>query len=115
MGVDMLYIGCCGFCMARQKYYTVFNAIELQDTFYNPLEPEKLKSLVSEAPQGFVFAMKVWQAISHPSTNLLYSGTTFTWVSTIASTIIAKSIASIREAMSTHTPSTNAIAKLYKP
>jgi uncharacterized protein YecE (DUF72 family) len=56
----MLYIGCCGFCMARQKYYTVFNAIELQDTFYNPLEPEKLKSLVSEAPQGFVFAMKVW-------------------------------------------------------
>lgn len=46
--------------MARQKYYTVFNAIELQDTFYNPLEPEKLKSLVSEAPQGFVFAMKVW-------------------------------------------------------
>ena len=74
----MLYIGCCGFCMARQKYYTVFNAIELQDTFYNPLEPEKLKSLASEAPQGFVFAMKVWQAISHPSTNLLYSGTTFT-------------------------------------
>jgi len=65
----MLYIGCCGFCMAKQKYYTVFNAIELQDTFYNPLEPEKLKSLASEVPQGFVFAMKVWQARN----NLRYS------------------------------------------
>jgi uncharacterized protein YecE (DUF72 family) len=74
--------------MARQKYYIVFNAIELQDTFYNLPEPEKLKSLASEALQSFVFAMKVWQAISHPSTDLLYFGTTFTWVSTIASTII---------------------------
>jgi uncharacterized protein YecE (DUF72 family) len=52
--------------MARQKYYTVFNAVELQDTFYNPPEPEKLRSLASEAPQGFVFAMKAWQAVSHP-------------------------------------------------
>ena len=66
MGVDMLYIGCCGFCMARQRYYTVFNAVELQDTFYNPPEPGKLRSLASEAPQGFVFAMKAWQAVSHP-------------------------------------------------
>ena len=78
MGVDMLYIGCSGFCIARQKYYTVFNAIELQDTFYNLPEPEKLKSLASEAPQSFVFAMKAWQTVSHPSTDLLYSGTTFT-------------------------------------
>ncbi len=62
----MIYIGCCGFCMARQRYYSTFNAIELQDTFYNPPEPDKLRKLAEEAPQGFVFAMKAWQAITHP-------------------------------------------------
>jgi uncharacterized protein YecE (DUF72 family) len=62
----MLYVGCCGFCLARQKYYTMFSVVELQDTFYNPPEPERLRALASEAPQGFVFAMKAWQAVSHP-------------------------------------------------
>jgi uncharacterized protein YecE (DUF72 family) len=52
--------------MARQRYYSTFNAIELQDTFYNPPEPDKLRKLAEEAPQGFVFAMKAWQAITHP-------------------------------------------------
>jgi uncharacterized protein YecE (DUF72 family) len=60
----MLYIGCRSFCMARQRYYLAFNAVEIQDTFYNP--PEKLRSLASKAPQSFVFSMKAWQATSHP-------------------------------------------------
>jgi len=50
--------------MARQRYYLAFNAVEIQDTFYNP--PEKLRSLASKAPQSFVFSMKAWQATSHP-------------------------------------------------
>uniref|UniRef100_A0A7C4FGE8 DUF72 domain-containing protein n=1 Tax=Ignisphaera aggregans TaxID=334771 RepID=A0A7C4FGE8_9CREN len=62
----VLYVGCCGFCVARQRYYSTFSAVELQDTFYNPPEPERLRTLASEAPQGFVFAMKAWQAVSHP-------------------------------------------------
>ncbi|MEM1509170.1 MAG: DUF72 domain-containing protein [Thermofilaceae archaeon] len=61
----MLYVGCCGWCIGRAKYYTVFNTVELQDTFYNPPDPEKLLKLASEAPQGFVFTMKAWQAITH--------------------------------------------------
>lgn len=62
----MLYIGCCGWCMARSKYYATFNAVELQDTFYNPPDPEKLERIRREAPEGFAFAMKAWQAVTHP-------------------------------------------------
>lgn len=62
----MLYIGCCGWCIGRGKYYAAFNAIELQDTFYDPPDPEKLRKLASEAPPGFAFTMKAWQAITHP-------------------------------------------------
>lgn len=62
----MLYIGCCGWCVARSKYYVTFNAVELQDTFYNPPDPEKLERIRREAPEGFAFAMKAWQAVTHP-------------------------------------------------
>uniref|UniRef100_A0A7J2U461 DUF72 domain-containing protein n=1 Tax=Ignisphaera aggregans TaxID=334771 RepID=A0A7J2U461_9CREN len=62
----MIYVGCCGFCMARQRYYLAFDVVELQDTFYNPPELDKLKKLAEEAPPDFVFAMKAWQAITHP-------------------------------------------------
>ncbi|MEM4443785.1 MAG: DUF72 domain-containing protein [Thermofilum sp.] len=62
----MLYVGCCGWCMARSRYYATFNVVELQDTFYNPPDPEKLERLRREAPEGFAFAMKAWQAVTHP-------------------------------------------------
>ncbi len=62
----MIFVGCCGFCMSRQKYYTIFDVVELQETFYDPPDPEKLRRLAGEAPPGFVFAMKAWQAITHP-------------------------------------------------
>ena len=52
--------------MARAKYYATFNAVELQDTFYDPPDPEKLRRLRGEAPEGFAFAMKAWQAVTHP-------------------------------------------------
>ncbi len=43
-----------------------FNCVELQDTFYNPPDIERIKSIVKEAPEGFRFSMKAWQAITHP-------------------------------------------------
>ena len=30
-----LRIGCCGYPVARERYYKIFKAIEIQDTFYN--------------------------------------------------------------------------------
>jgi len=59
-------IGTCGFAVGRKKYYESFDAVELQQTFYNPPEPSKLTQLKNEAPAGFIFTMKAWQAITHP-------------------------------------------------
>ncbi len=61
-----VYVGCCGFPVSRKKYFTLFNAVELQDTFYNPPDTQKLGRLRDEAPEGFKFSMKAWQAITHP-------------------------------------------------
>ncbi len=59
-------VGCCGWCESRSKYFNNFDTVELQDTFYDQPDPERLARLRSEAPKGFVFAMKAWQAITHP-------------------------------------------------
>lgn len=59
-------VGCCGFPSSRREYYVSFEAVELQDTFYNPPDLEKLKKLRDEAPENFRFSMKAWQAITHP-------------------------------------------------
>ena len=61
-----VYIGCCGFTMSRRRYYTLFDTVELQETFYNPPRSERLRRLRGEAPELFVFNMKAWQAITHP-------------------------------------------------
>jgi uncharacterized protein YecE (DUF72 family) len=62
----VLYIGCCGFCIARSRYYSVFSVVELQETFYDLPDIDKLKKYRDEAPQNFVFTMKAWQGITHP-------------------------------------------------
>ncbi|MEO3993675.1 MAG: DUF72 domain-containing protein [Desulfurococcaceae archaeon TW002] len=59
-------VGCCGFPTSRKEYYVSFEAVELQDTFYNPPNPEKLRKLREEAPENFRFSMKAWQVITHP-------------------------------------------------
>ncbi|MEM1525890.1 MAG: DUF72 domain-containing protein [Ignisphaera sp.] len=62
----VVYVGCCGFCVTRSKYYLSFNVVELQETFYDLPDIDKLKRYRLEAPQHFVFAIKAWQGITHP-------------------------------------------------
>jgi uncharacterized protein YecE (DUF72 family) len=62
----MLLVGCCGWCLGRQKYYASFNVVELQNTFYDMPDEGRLRSLRGEAPEGFRFTMKAWQAVTHP-------------------------------------------------
>jgi Uncharacterized conserved protein len=62
----MLLVGCCGWCLGRQRYYTSFDVVELQETFYDMPDEDKLRSLRGEAPEGFRFTMKAWQAVTHP-------------------------------------------------
>jgi uncharacterized protein YecE (DUF72 family) len=64
--VKVIYVGCCGFCLSRQRYFSIFNVVEIQETFYDSPDIAKLKRIAQEASQGFVFTMKAWQAITHP-------------------------------------------------
>ncbi len=61
-----VFVGCCGFPVGRRKYYTLFDAVELQETFYNRPNPARMRKLRDEAPEGFKFTMKAWQALTHP-------------------------------------------------
>lgn len=62
-------VGCCGFPVARSKYYKVFDVVELQNTFYDLPQVEWATSVRKEAPEGFEFALKAWQVITHPSSS----------------------------------------------
>ncbi len=65
-GEAKVLVGTCGFPMSRRKYYNTFDTVELQDTFYNPPNLDRLSKLRNEAPNDFIFNMKAWQAITHP-------------------------------------------------
>ncbi len=67
-----LIIGCCGWPVGRQRYFAQMAAVELQETFYDPPSPERAQRLRQEAPQGFVFTMKVWQLVTHPPSSPTY-------------------------------------------
>jgi len=59
------YVGCCGYCVGRSRYYAMFRTVELQETFYDLPSPERLEGLRREAPEGFVFNMKAYQGVTH--------------------------------------------------
>ncbi len=61
----MVYVGCCGYCVSRSKYYTTFRTVELQETFYELVPEDRLRKLRGESPEGFVFNMKAYQGITH--------------------------------------------------
>jgi len=62
----MIKIGCCGFPVARKKYYEVFSVVEIQQTFYQLPKPETVQKWRDDAPADFEFTMKAWQGITHP-------------------------------------------------
>ncbi len=58
-------IGCCGFPVARKKYFGRLGVVELQRTFYDPPSPSLAEKWRLEAPGGFEFTLKAWQLITH--------------------------------------------------
>ena len=62
----MIYVGTCGFCEARSRYYMEFDAVEVQQTFYRILQEKTLRRWRKEAPQKFVFSIKAFQGVTHP-------------------------------------------------
>ncbi len=58
-------VGTCGFPVSRALIFSTLDAVELQETFYSMPDPVRMKYLRNNAPEGFEFAVKVFQGITH--------------------------------------------------
>ncbi len=65
-------VGCCGFPKERRQYFSVFNLVEVQQTFYRPPVVETALKWRQEAPADFEFTVKAWQLITHPPSSPTY-------------------------------------------
>jgi uncharacterized protein YecE (DUF72 family) len=67
-----IHIGCCGFQKARRVYFAHFSAVEVQQTFYKLPRLATAERWRAEAPPGFMYTMKAWQAITHTPASPTY-------------------------------------------
>ena len=65
-------IGCCGFPVAKEKYFGNFGVVEIEQTFYQPPRLVTAEKWAEEAPGDFEFALKAWQLITHPPSSPTY-------------------------------------------
>lgn len=49
-----------------ELYSQVFNAVEVNSTFYRPPDPKTARAWVMITPKDFAFAIKLWQKFTHP-------------------------------------------------
>jgi uncharacterized protein YecE (DUF72 family) len=70
--VRQVRVGCCGFPMARGRYFERFPVVEVQQTFYEPPRPETLARWRERAPEAFEFTLKAWQLVTHEPTSPTY-------------------------------------------
>lgn len=74
----MIFIGCAGWSIASahagsfsgggshlERYSRVFNAVEINSSFYRPHQPRTYARWAESVPEGFRFAVKMPKAISH--------------------------------------------------
>ena len=62
-------IGCCGFPIAKERYFKNFNLVEIQQTFYKIPSKALLKKWHQAAPKDFEFTVKCFQGVTHPITS----------------------------------------------
>ncbi|MEW5865158.1 MAG: DUF72 domain-containing protein [Pseudomonadota bacterium] len=67
-----LRVGCCGFAMARPRYFATFGLVEVQHTFYQPPRLATLARWRVQAPASFEFTLKAWQLITHEPASPTY-------------------------------------------
>jgi uncharacterized protein YecE (DUF72 family) len=65
-------IGCCGFPVARRRYFEQFFTVEIQQTFYQLPTLSTAQRWREEAPEDFEFTAKAWQLITHEPTSPTY-------------------------------------------
>jgi uncharacterized protein YecE (DUF72 family) len=61
-------IGCAGFPVSLEKYFERLTAVEVQETFIEAPAKRTLERWRRQAPDGFCFAIRAWQLITHPET-----------------------------------------------
>lgn len=65
----LIKVGTCGF---TTKHFSVFDALEVQQTFYDLVSETTLKNWRSKAPERLEFTVKALQVITHPATSPTY-------------------------------------------
>ena len=61
--------------MAQQRYFQVFNCVEIDSSFYQLPKLETAERWRAAAPAEFQFALKAWQVITHRGTCPTYQHT----------------------------------------
>ncbi len=64
--MSYIRIGTCGFCTRQAEFFRRFRLVEIQQTFYQPPQLKTVERWREAAPESFRFALKAWQAITHP-------------------------------------------------
>lgn len=67
-----IHIGTCGFRGNKIEYSKLLSAVEIQQTFYQPPQVKTLQRWRAEMPEGFEFAVKAWQIITHEAKSPTY-------------------------------------------
>ncbi|GAB4344768.1 MAG: DUF72 domain-containing protein [Candidatus Abyssubacteria bacterium] len=65
-------VGCCGFAVAKSRYFAEFEAVEIQRTFYDLPRLSTAEKWRCEAPEGFEYTSKAWQLITHEPSSPTY-------------------------------------------
>ncbi|MCX8071993.1 MAG: DUF72 domain-containing protein [Candidatus Binatia bacterium] len=68
----MIQIGCCGWAKAQSFYVRELNAVELQQTFYEPPQRRTLERWRQAVPPQFAFTVKCFQLVTHERTSPTY-------------------------------------------
>jgi uncharacterized protein YecE (DUF72 family) len=67
-----LHIGLCGWNGSQGAYFSAFDCIEIQSTFYDPPSVQVAGKWRKAAPPGFQFCIKAWQLITHTAASPTY-------------------------------------------
>jgi uncharacterized protein YecE (DUF72 family) len=65
-------VGCCGWPVARARYFLTFPLVEVQESFYNLPRLATVERWRAAAPAGFEFVLKAPQLITHEPTSPTY-------------------------------------------
>ncbi|MBI4609645.1 MAG: DUF72 domain-containing protein [Candidatus Rokubacteria bacterium] len=68
----VIRVGCCGWPVARPRYFATFALVEVQESFYNLPRLATVERWRAAAPAAFEFVLKAPQLITHEPTSPTY-------------------------------------------